>query len=355
MKVSTQTIALLGLSGLSIVTSQIQSGENCPMSSFVTCKLEDGRPCSTLTSQAYEPCGMKTLKYDFKYCNNREGNVIKTYPNFTTAKINNEKQTDLDLKTDVPMEKGCRTAETVVKNIDTCATASTAMSLKIEGRLQDSSGNLIQGEGNYCYSWAFLSTKIRTDPVDPSTDDGPDEEPFEDDDTDDVPDEEPFEDDDIDDGPDEEPVTDDGPDEEPVTDDDDTDDGPADISMSISCAYESVAGSGIFNQSCDSIGSVLPPNGECVRDVQFKYAVTNNGEEQARLQALVDETNNNLIQDENSVLIEAGAIWEDTKIVEIDVCKEVVKEVVTKATAVATSSPGGLVGTAKASYELVVP
>ena len=92
-----------------------------------------------------------------------------------------------------------------------------------------------------------------------------------------------------------------------------------------------------------------------MRDVQFKYAVTNNGEEQARLQALVDETNNNLIQDENSVLIEAGAIWEDTKIVEIDVCKEVVKEVVTKATAVATSSPGGLVGTAKASYELVVP
>ena len=274
------------------------------MTSYVTCKLQNGQPCSSLAKQPYEDCGMKTLKYDFKYCNNREGNVIKTVPNLTVAKVNSEKQTNLELWADEPMETGCRTAQTVNKIIDTCAMGSTAMSLKIEGRLQDSSGNTMQGDGNYCYSWAYLSTKIRVDAPD---------EPF-------------------------------------------ADDVPADISMSISCAYELEDGSRRFTESCDTIGSVLPPNGECVRDIQFKYAVTNNhGKEQARLQALVDETNTDLIQDENSVLIEARTTWEDTKIVEIDLCKEVVKEVVTKATAVAASVSGGLVGTAKASYELVVP
>jgi hypothetical protein len=329
MKVSTQTLALLGLSGLSVVAAEVvQSGAYCPMTSYVTCKLQNGQPCSSLAKQPYEDCGMKTLKYDFKYCNNREGNVIKTVPNLTVAKVNSEKQTNLELWADEPMETGCRTAQTVNKIIDTCAMGSTAMSLKVEGRLQDSSGNTMQGDGNYCYSWAYLSTKIRVDPPDePFTDDGPDEEPFTDDDT--------------------APFTD------PVEDDVFA---PANISMSISCAYELVAGSRSFTESCDTIGSVLPPNGECVRDIQFKYAVTNNhGKEQARLQALVDETNTDLIQDENSVLIEAGTTWEDTKIVEIDLCKEVVKEVVTKATAVAASVSGGLVGTAKASYELVVP
>jgi len=305
MKVSTKTLALLGLSGLSVVAAEVpQSGENCPMTSTVTCVLEDGRPCEALATQSYDSCGIKTLYYDFEYCNVGTGNVVRIHPQVTEALIDTFKQTDLDLKVYEPMYKGCRNSETIIVEVDTCNMGNTAMSLKVEGRLADSENNEISGDGNYCYSYAFLKSKIRA----------------------------------------------------PIQDESFEDDVPAKISMSISCGYKSDYGTGDFSENnCGDIGTVLPPNGQCVKDVRFQYTVTNNGGGQARLQALVDETNTNLLQDENSVLIDVGSSWEGSKIVEIDVCKEAVKQVVTKATAVAASVLGGSTGTAKANYELVIP
>ena len=310
MKVSLQSALLLtGLAG--VAAGPPQSGANCNISAQVDCRLTDGtnRVCKALEDTPYTQCGPVKVNWTYTYCNL---NPQKMYfhQNLFEPLLHN-----IDVTSAGNFKKGemavgeCREV-TLPKVINTCQKRNTVASLKLEGNLS----NKPNGGGNYCYAFAFSKQKVGRPPVP-----GPPPTPA--------------------------PTFK----QNPVVND------PADISMTLTCKYESQRGSGIFDRDCSGIESMnIGAASNCKIPVKYSYIVVNNSNSvEAKVQAIIDEETNSIKQG-FEVLKPFGRSVTTVKST-IDVCKQKGAPVEKKAVALAAGLPSGIPGSASASLTIRMP
>jgi hypothetical protein len=302
---SSKFIALLGTTCFSVVTAQ-QTGENCPVYTSVECYLgsppsngmPDGEACHKLKEEA--TCGIKQVYWKYKYCNsNSEGKTMKMWSDKTEVRYDQQKFNGIALDTSNFPAETCREPEPVIRSVDTCGVSAIASDIKVEGRLMEGS-QVLPDQSDYCFGYAFKRIQLRQDLVSDPVEEYPSFE------------------------------------------------------MDLECSYESQPGSG-FTMNCDNLPA--PSGGQCLREVEYKYTVTNKGGE-AFLQAIIDEDNTNLIKD-GSVTMKAASEQSPPKIFTtreyVDLCKKAGQIITASGTAVATSAYGNKPATVSASIEVTLP
>lgn len=301
MKFTTKVIAIIGAARLSLASasSGAQGGSNCPLFTQVECKLNNGDPCQSLTGLPYDDCGVHTLNWNYKFCNeNSEGRKISIISARSGAKNDQVPVADFVYDTS-DMPGGCRTPPIVVKKVDTCQTRAIAAELKIQGKLIGDDGLPMEEQINYCYGYAFQRVKLRAKPPQATN-------------------------------------------------------GPPAIKLNIKCLYEESATSG-FNKDCSTLSNVTPPNGQCTRPVIFRHTITNDGGK-SRVQALIDESNDNLLGNGNSIYLSEASEWVFDKEEVLDLCEQAGQTINRKAVAIAAADPAvdGTARIAQASAQTTV-
>jgi hypothetical protein len=302
---SSKFIALLGTTCFSVVTAQ-QTGENCPVYTSVECYLgsppsngmPDGEACHKLKEEA--TCGIKQVYWKYKYCNsNSEGKTMKMWSDKTEVRYDQQKFNGIALDTSNFPAETCREPEPVIRSVDTCGVSAIASDIKVEGRLMEGS-QVLPDQSDYCFGYAFKRIQLRQDLVSDPVEEYPSFE------------------------------------------------------MDLECSYESQPGSG-FTMNCDNLPA--PSGGQCLREVEYKYTVTNKGGE-AFLQAIIDEDNTNLIKG-GSVTMKAASEQSPPKIFTkreyVDLCKKAGQTITAAGSAVATSAYGNKPATVSASIEVTLP
>ena len=307
-------VGALSFTSYSAVHGQ-EAGMNCPISSKVWCKLDNGDDCETLEETDSRPnsCGPRRITMYYEYCNLKDSNNVRPRKK-TVAKFRNE-IINIDLERDTDMRgNGCRTS-TYTTVIDNCDIIWVTGDLKFEGNRLDSNNEIIvawdpntkQSNEDYCYAYDIYKKRVvNKDVEDPNK-----------------------------------PMT---PDPTPQ------------IDVAIDCKVESTPGSGFYNSSCQKIpmDSSLP----CLRNVKYTYIVTNTGTFDSILHSAIDIERKNILG-ETSAIVAAGKSWSKVEFMQVDVCKDAGKIIKKDLSAVAVpkastpdSSPVAL---ASSTYQHILP
>lgn len=290
-------IALLGIIRISVLhaASPPESGHLCPVYTGVKCTLpdENGAECETLSGRPFEECGEHRLHWEYEYCNeNAEGMIMKMNSTRTFARTDQVRVHDITFDTS-DFGVGCRVSPVVERTVNTCVRGAVASDIKIEGKLMDSNGVVLEDQPHYCFGYAFTRINLR--------------------------------------------LQNDGNDDLiPII-------FPPTFDMNMECKYEELEGSGNFNVNCDQLSNANPPlDGKCERDVQFKYTITNTGGA-ANLMAVIDEENVNLLGDRNSLNMKSSSENPSpvtiTKEKTINMCTQAGQTITAAGTAIAASDP----------------
>ena len=257
-------VGALSFTSYSAVHGQ-EAGMNCPISSKVWCKLDNGDDCETLEQTDFRPdsCGPRRITMYYEYCNLKDSNNVRPIQKKTVAKFRNE-IINIDLEKDTDMRgNGCRTA-TYTTVINNCDIIWVAGDLKFEGNRLDSNNEIIvawdpttkQSNEDYCYAYDIYKKRVVSKDQAPTGPELPYPKP--------------------------------------------------DIDVTIECEVESTPGNGFYNSSCQKIpmDSSLP----CLRDVKYTYTVRNTGEFDAILHSAIDNERKNILEG-GSAIVAAGTSW----------------------------------------------
>ena len=305
MNFTMKVIASLGMTGLSVIGASPGTGQNCPVYTSVECKLNNGEDCVTLSDRPYEECGNHDLNWSYEYCN-ESVSVMRMKSDKIEARTDQVKVTDVAFDTS-NFGAGCRRPEVVKRTVNTCVRSAIASDIKIEGRLMDSDGVELEDQANYCFGYAFTRIQLRAD--------------------------------------------------------EDEGEGtvgtynPPNFDMELQCLFEAEQGSRTFDENCNDLPAPSS-GGQCMRDVEFKYTITNKGGE-ARLLALIDEDNENLLGAGNNLSMGNYVNNPDpltiTKQKKIDLCKQAGQTITSVGTAIAASDPGARPAQRSASVSVTLP
>lgn len=306
-------VGALSFTSYSAVHGQ-EAGMNCPISSKVWCKLDNGDDCETLEETDFRPdtCGPRRITMYYEYCNLKDSNNVRPIEKKTVAKFRNE-IINIDLEKNTDMRgNGCRTA-TYTTVIDNCDIIWVTGDLKFEGNRLDSNNEIIvawdpntkQSNEDYCYAYDIYKKRVVSKDQAPTGPGLPYPKP--------------------------------------------------DIDVAIECEVESTPGNGFYNSSCQKIP--MDSSLQCLRDVKYTYTVRNTGTFDAILHSAIDIERKNILEG-GSAIVAAGTSWSKEEFKQVDVCKDAGKIIKKDLSAVAVpqatpdSSPAAL---ASSTYQHILP